>query len=126
MLLGDQSFRLGAGLLRVALMVREDQPDMGTAEVRQPAALAQQQVRNVVVAVDDVGRGLHRNLGVDTGLIERINAEESRRNFRANPFERPLHVKAAEAFAAVPFVDRLAAAARSAGRRDSASHRAIA
>ena len=74
-----------------------------------------------------VRRAVDRDeLQVDAGLIERVKAEESRRNFRANPCERLLHVKAAEMLASVPFVDRLAAAARSAGGRDSPSHRAIA
>src|SRR5271165_1798934 len=74
-----------------------------------------------------VRRAVDRDeLGVDAGLIERVEAEESRRDFRANPFERLLHVKAPEAFSPVALVDRLAAAARGAGGRDSPPHRAVA
>ncbi len=64
--------------------------------------------------------------GVDRALIERVEAGESRGDLSPNPVERILHVEAAEALSAIALVDRLARAARRAGRRYSPPHRAVA
>ena len=63
---------------------------------------------------------------VDRGLIERIEADESGRDFRGDPSERVLHVEAAQALASIPLVDRLTGTARRAGRRDASAQRAVA
>ena len=60
------------------------------------------------------------------GLIERIEADESGRDFHGDSSHRILHVKAAEAGASVALVDRLARTARCAGRRNAPAHRAVA
>ena len=56
---------------------------------------------------------------VDRGLIERVEADEGRRDFRSDPLQRVLHVKAAEALSSVALVDRLTGATRCAGRRNA-------
>src|SRR5580704_11967547 len=63
---------------------------------------------------------------VDRGLIERVEAGESGRDFSANPLQRVLYVKAAEAQASITLVDRLAGPARCAGRRNASAHSAVA
>ena len=63
---------------------------------------------------------------VDRGLIERVEARESGRDFRRDPLQRVLHVKAAEALSAVAFVDRFTGAARGACRRNAAPYRTVA
>ena len=65
-------------------------------------------------------------LRVDRGLIERVEADERGRDFCCDPLQRVLHVEAAEALVPIALVDRLAAAARGAGRRNSPAHRAVA
>jgi hypothetical protein len=67
LLLGDQALGLGAALLRVGLVVGEDQPQLGATKRREPRALGADQVERVVV-VDDVERGLKSVPGVDADL----------------------------------------------------------
>ena len=65
--LGDQALGLGAALLRIGLVVGEHEPDLGAAEAGQTFALRQRQIE-IMVLVDDVGRGFERLLGVDADL----------------------------------------------------------
>ena len=58
-------------------------------------------------------------LGVDRGLVERIAPDQRGRDFSCDPGKRVLHVETAEARAAIALVDRLAGAARGAGRRNA-------
>ena len=55
--LRDQALGFGAALLRIGLVVGEDELDLGAAEARQAFALGQRQIE-IVVVVDDLGRGL--------------------------------------------------------------------
>ena len=91
MVLGDQPLGLGARLLRIALMIGKDQPQLRPAQLVQPAALAEQH-RNVVPAVDDLGCGLHRRLRIGADLcvrpghrVERADHHLVRRARRTNP-----------------------------------------
>ena len=65
-------------------------------------------------------------LGVDRGLVERVEADQRGRDFSCDPGKRILHVETAEALASIALVDRLAAPARGAGRRNAPPRRAVA
>ncbi len=68
MLLRDQPLGLGAGLLRIVLVVGEDDADMGTLHMRQPTAVAEQHRDRCVVGVDDVRDHPDRRLRVRPDL----------------------------------------------------------
>src|SRR5947199_7385548 len=55
--LGDQALGLGAALLRIGLVVGEDETHLGAAEAGKSLALCQRQLE-IVVLVDQVGGGL--------------------------------------------------------------------
>ena len=65
--LGDQALGFGAALLRIGLVVGEHEADLGAAEAGEALALRQRQIE-IVVLVDDVGRGLERLLRIDADL----------------------------------------------------------
>ena len=65
--LGDQALGFGAAFLRIGLMVGEHQAHLGAAEAGEPLAFRQRQLE-IVVLVDQVGRGLERLLRVDADL----------------------------------------------------------
>ena len=65
--LRDQALGLGAALLRIGLVIGEHETDLGAAETRQALAARQRQIE-IVVLVDDLGRGLERLLRIDADL----------------------------------------------------------
>ena len=65
--LRDQALGFGAALLRIGLVIGEHQTDLGAAETGEPFALRQRQIE-IVILVDDVGRGLERFLRIDADL----------------------------------------------------------
>jgi len=75
LVLRDQSLGLGPPLLRIALMVGENQLDLGAAKARKPGALCRGQIQ-IMGIVDDVCRGFQR-------------MARTRADLRGRPRQRP-------------------------------------
>ncbi|OIQ64754.1 hypothetical protein GALL_536940 [mine drainage metagenome] len=65
--LGDETFGLGAALLRIGLVIGENEADSGAAKTGQSLAARQRQIE-IVFLVDDVGGGLESLLRIDADL----------------------------------------------------------
>jgi hypothetical protein len=77
---GNEALGFSPSLLRVALMVGIDNPDLGAAETRKTGAVAQWQVE-VVGRVDDVNRGVYRVLGIHANLAARSRQCKERSDY---------------------------------------------
>jgi hypothetical protein len=78
--LRDQAFGLGSANLRIALVIGEDQLDLGALEAGQTAALGKRQIGNAFGAVvDDIGGQLQRVSFQRRKKRRRPTADRSRR-----------------------------------------------